>query len=136
MSSKGISVQLCGPVKRGDGVVFDSGRPEQREEGGSVYEVFHGAALKSDLKGEEVSSGRVTLTFGRSSVDTSRVQVGDYVWRNKDADLEARVKKYLEEGSDKKYFEVDIQISGCIGVLFNSFTLYTDRPYIPVSTYV
>lgn len=96
-------------------MVFDSGRPEQKEEGGSVYEVFHGAAMKSEEKGEEVSSGRVTLTFGRSAVDTSRVQVGDYVWRNKDADLETRVKKYLEESKDKKYFEVDIQVSGCIG---------------------
>ena len=121
VSSKGISVQLSGPVKRGDGVVFDSGSPEQKEEGGFVYEVFHGSAMKCEKKGAEVSSGCVTLTFGRSAIDMSRIQVGNYVWRNKDADLEARVKMYLEESKDKKYFAVDIQVSGRIGLPLTNF---------------
>jgi putative protease len=35
----GVVVRLSGPIKRGDGVVFDRGAPEEREEGGLVYEV-------------------------------------------------------------------------------------------------
>src|SRR5438552_12921844 len=34
-----IAIKLQAPLKRGDGVVFDSGHPEQKEEGGRVYEV-------------------------------------------------------------------------------------------------
>ena len=38
----GDRVHLCleGPLKPGDGVVFDAGRPDDREEGGRVYEVL------------------------------------------------------------------------------------------------
>lgn len=38
----GIYVQLEVPLKRGDGLVFDAGRPESQEEGGSVYNVLDG----------------------------------------------------------------------------------------------
>src|SRR6185436_12091089 len=34
-----VMAQLEGLVKPGDGVVFDAGRPEEKEEGGRVYEV-------------------------------------------------------------------------------------------------
>src|SRR5205814_5062443 len=33
-----VVVKLEGPLKPGDGVVFDAGRPEENEEGGRVYE--------------------------------------------------------------------------------------------------
>ena len=112
MSSKGVQVLLSGPVKRGDGVVFDGGKPEQREQGGAVYEVFPAGTQRSEGRGEEVSAGAVTLTFGRSAVDFSRVSVGDFVWRNKDSDLEFRVQKYLQE---KKRFAVEVQVTGRLG---------------------
>jgi putative protease len=34
-----VVVKLEGPLKPGDGVVFDAGRPEENEEGGRVYEM-------------------------------------------------------------------------------------------------
>ena len=34
-----VTVELEGPLKPGDGVVFDAGKPEEKEEGGRVYEV-------------------------------------------------------------------------------------------------
>jgi len=36
----GVVVKLRAPIKRGDGVVFDRGAPEEPEEGGHVYEVL------------------------------------------------------------------------------------------------
>jgi putative protease len=38
-----VFVNLHGPVKPGDGVVFDAGHPEQQEQGGRVYEVRIGS---------------------------------------------------------------------------------------------
>ena len=40
VTAKGVLVGLLGPVKIGDGVVFDAGKPEAREEGGLIYEIF------------------------------------------------------------------------------------------------
>src|SRR6266404_4255189 len=36
---EGVLVLLEGPLKRGDGVVFDAGKPEEKEEGGRVYDI-------------------------------------------------------------------------------------------------
>jgi putative protease len=36
VTRQGVRLELAGPVKRGDGVVFDFGDPEAKEEGGKV----------------------------------------------------------------------------------------------------
>jgi putative protease len=84
VSPSGVKVSLRGPVKRGDGVVFDCSRPEEREEGGSVYEVIDGRGRSIGLPGEKaVDKGMVTLTFGKGAVDMRRIRIGDLVWRNR-----------------------------------------------------
>lgn len=89
----GVQVRLSGPIKRGDGVVFDCGRPEDKEEGGSVYEVVDKAGRSVGLVGEEeVKSGVVVLTFGRGAVDMRRISKGDLVWRNRDSALDKRLE--------------------------------------------
>eukprot|EP00873_Tetraselmis_striata_P015663 jgi/Tetstr1/435927/TSEL_024809.t1 len=50
----GVWVELQGPVKRGDGVVFDGGRPMEREQGGSVMGV-----MLPPADGGNVGSGAV-----------------------------------------------------------------------------
>ncbi|HEY2328364.1 MAG TPA: peptidase U32 family protein, partial [Verrucomicrobiae bacterium] len=35
----GVIVNLAAPVKLGDGIVFDAGRPDEKEEGGRIYEM-------------------------------------------------------------------------------------------------
>ena len=40
------------------------GNPEEKEEGGAVYEVLDSRGRPVE-KGEEVESGKVTLSFGR-----------------------------------------------------------------------
>src|SRR2546429_3110610 len=58
-----IIVALQGPLKRGDGIVFDAGHPEEKEEGGRVYEI-------------RIQNGKSVLTFGRGDINFARVHVG------------------------------------------------------------
>ncbi|MBL9214220.1 MAG: U32 family peptidase [Opitutaceae bacterium] len=79
----GVTLRLEGPAKPGDGVVFDAGRPEEREEGGRIYFV--------DARGDET-----LLRFGRGDVDFSRVRPGDRVWKTSDPELERRIRQTYE----------------------------------------
>ena len=42
----GVIVNLAAPVKLGDGIVFDAGRPDEKEEGGRIYEIAVGQASR------------------------------------------------------------------------------------------
>ncbi|PYJ93959.1 MAG: hypothetical protein DME23_25570, partial [Verrucomicrobia bacterium] len=93
-----VFVHLLAPIKAGDGVVFDAGHPEEKEEGGRVYVINVGQASRlspiaqhphrGTRKGETgrmpVPPCEVLLTFGRGDIDFSRVHVGDKVWKTSD----------------------------------------------------
>jgi putative protease len=64
----GVLIRLEGPLKPGDGVVFDAGKPEENEEGGRVYEI-------------EARRGETLLGFGHGDINFSRVHVGDKLWK-------------------------------------------------------
>ena len=75
------------PVKAGDGLVFDAAdwrSPEEREEGGRVYEVDH------------VRSGRLRLRFANNAIDFGRVRIGDWVWRSHDPELDKVTRPYTK----------------------------------------
>src|SRR5206468_360134 len=62
-----VVLELEGPLKPGDGVVFDAGQPEEKEEGGRVYEIKpwrtrHGAPAAENSQPGKPS---VLLSFGR-----------------------------------------------------------------------
>lgn len=40
VTREGVVVELACEVKRGDGIAFDRGDPQSREEGGLVYEIL------------------------------------------------------------------------------------------------
>ena len=103
---RGVVVRLEGPVKRGDGVVFDAGRAHEAERGGRVFEVF--AEGRSSTG--ELESGEVTLTFA-NGVDIDGVGVGDWVWRNRDEALEARIRARFEQGVQRRD-AVSARVSG------------------------
>ena len=75
-----VFLRLEAPVKAGDGVVFDAGRPDQPEEGGRVYAV-------------EQTSGEAGLTFGRGSLNLDRVRPGDRLWKTDDPELDKRLRQ-------------------------------------------
>lgn len=40
VTRSGVVLQLQQPVRRGDGVVFDAGRPQEAEQGGAIYDIL------------------------------------------------------------------------------------------------
>jgi putative protease len=73
------AANMVSPLKAGDGIVFDAAdrrSPEEREEGGRVYQV---TALKN---------GELRLQFANNAIDYARLSRGDWVWRSHDPELD------------------------------------------------
>ncbi|KAG2496534.1 hypothetical protein HYH03_005358 [Edaphochlamys debaryana] len=109
---RGVTLRLQAPLKRGDGVAFDAGAPEQDEPGGPVYDI----AVLSDSQQQGGGGGgsgggggggadnapvqpgtRVMVSLGPQSSETlRRIAPGDRVWRTKDPALESRLRASFE----------------------------------------
>ncbi len=96
-----ITIDLIASIQAGDGIVFDCGHPEDREEGGRVYEVF-----KNDLQSE------VMLTFGRGIVDFRQVYIGDKVWKTSDPELDKQIRQTYAGDVPKYQRSIDLEIHG------------------------
>ena len=98
-----VRITLETPLKPGDGVVFDAGRPEEEEEGGRVYEV------------RLVGAKDAEVAFGRGHLDLGRIQPGDRVWKTSDPDLEKKWRQSF--GGDVPRFTrpLDFEVHGQIG---------------------
>jgi U32 family peptidase len=90
-----IRVQLDGALKRGDGVVFDGGRPHEDEVGGTVH------TLLVNNRPVDETAGAATLKLG-TQARVDRVRVGDIVWRNKDPALSRRLAEGWVRGADRR----------------------------------
>ena len=102
-----VCVGLRGPVKPGDGVVFDAGNPEQEEEGGRVYTVEkHGA--------------ETWLGFGQGDLNFHRIHAGDKLWKTSDPELDHRLHKTY--AGDKPRFQRPLQME-VYGAASHSLTL-------------
>jgi len=75
-----VALDLVSPLKPGDGIVFDAGRPDEPEEGGRVYQV--------EPKGTEA-----VLRFGQGDIAFNRVHPGDRVWKTNDPELDRRLRQ-------------------------------------------
>src|SRR6266478_2365979 len=94
---EGVLVELRAPLKPGDGVVFDAGHPEEKEEGGRVYEMPNAQCPMPNGKMEAGNGRVVELRFGRGDIDFSRVHVGDKVWKTSDPELDRRLRATFED---------------------------------------
>jgi putative protease len=81
VENESVALRLVAPLKPGDGVVFDAGRPEEREEGGRVYHV--------DTASRD---GTTALRFGRGDLDWRRVHPGQLVWKTNDPALDRALR--------------------------------------------
>jgi U32 family peptidase len=97
-----VTLKLEGPAKPGDGVVFDAGRPDEKEEGGRIYFVDHRA-------------GETVLRFGEGDVDLSRVHPGDRLWKTNDPALDRRVRQTYEGDQVRFRREVIAEVHGHAG---------------------
>ena len=103
-----VLIHLEGPLKPGDGVVFDAGKPEDQEEGGRVYEIRNARSQPNKPQCAE-------LGFGRGDIDFSRVHVGDKLWKTSDPELERRLQQSFEGDVPKFQRPVEIEVHGFAG---------------------
>src|SRR5262249_23120072 len=97
-----VSLKLEGPLKPGDGVVFDAGHPDQPEEGGRVYSIEN--------------SGKETLIgFGDGDIDFARVHVGDKLWKTSDPALDRRLRQSFAGDQPQFQRRLHLEIHGKAG---------------------
>ena len=86
-------------VKKGDGVVFDTGGNTEYEQGGRVYEIE-----------------KSRLFFQRDKIDFSRLSPGDRIWKTDDPALNAELKKsWKRESLPSRKIGVHWRVSGSVG---------------------
>jgi putative protease len=104
----GVIINLAAPVKLGDGVVFDAGRPDEKEEGGRIYEIRE---PRFKIPGQQLTE----LRFGYGDVDFLRIHVGDKIWKTNDPELDRRLRQSF--AGDKPRFQrpIEIEVHGCVG---------------------
>ncbi|MGH7968020.1 MAG: DUF3656 domain-containing U32 family peptidase, partial [Limisphaerales bacterium] len=104
----GVIIGLEAPLKLGDGVVFDAGRPEEKEDGGRVYEI---AARGRNSSGPPT----VLLRFGMGDIDFRRIHVGDRLWKTSDPELERELRKSFEGDGPKFQRPLHFEVHGFAG---------------------
>jgi putative protease len=103
-----VALTLEAPLKPGDGLVFDAGRPDEKEQGGRVYQV--------DTKG-----GEAALRFGRGDIDFGRIQVGNLVWKTNDPELDRRVRQSYEGDQIRFRRPLHLEVHGHAGAPLTLF---------------
>lgn len=128
-----VHVALEGPLRPGDGVVFDAGRPDEPEEGGRVYEIRRTRsevrnprpgtaslpapprAPASAPRPPASGNNEVILTFGNGEVDFRRLRPGDRVWKTSDPVLERRLRQSFEGDQVRFRRPLDFEVHGAVG---------------------
>lgn len=97
-----VALALEASLKPGDGIVFDAGNPEQKEEGGRVYQV-------------QPRGAETLLRFGRGDIDFDRVRPGNRVWKTNDPELDRRLRQTFEGDQIRFRRPVDLEVHGHAG---------------------
>ena len=106
-----VEVQLEGPIRRGDGVVFEGDRESGTEQGGRIYEVVQRGRSVEDA----VTEGRVELEFQRDSIRFDDLHAGLVVWKTDDPQLTARLKKTFTGPDPIRKRPISISIEAIAG---------------------
>jgi len=98
----GVWLALDHPVKAGDGVVLDRGRPDEREEGGRITSV-------------DTENNRSFIRFLRDSVNWHRVSAGDTVYKTSDPALDKALRQSFEVEQPNYKRPISAIVAGRIG---------------------
>ncbi|HSY74951.1 MAG TPA: U32 family peptidase, partial [Dongiaceae bacterium] len=104
----GVIVNLAAPVKPGDGIVFDAGKPDEKEEGGRIYEIQE---PRFKIPGEKLTE----LRFGYGNIDFLRVHVGDKLWKTNDPELDKRLRQSFAGDAPRFQRPIGIEVHGLAG---------------------
>jgi putative protease len=105
VEGRNVRLALEGPLKPGDGVVFDAGHPEETEEGGRVYTV-------------ERRGGDALIGFGHGDIDLSRIHRGDKLWKTSDPELERNLRQTFAGEIPKFQRPLAMEVLGALGKPF------------------
>jgi len=97
-----VMLTLEAPAKPGDGVVFDSGHPEQKEEGGRIYAV--------EQRGQET-----ILMFGRNDLNWRRIHPGDRLWKTSDPELDRQLRQTFAGETPRFQRAIHLEVYGELG---------------------
>ncbi|MFZ5497386.1 MAG: DUF3656 domain-containing U32 family peptidase [Verrucomicrobiota bacterium] len=97
-----VALKLVAPLKPGDGIVFDAGRPDEKEEGGRVYQV-------------DRRNGDTVLRFGQGDIDFTRVHPGHLVWKTNDPELDRRLRQSYEGEQIRHRRPLHVEVHGHAG---------------------
>ena len=105
VAHESVTLHLLAPLKPGDGIVFDAGKPDEREEGGRVYQV----------ETRPGADGETTVRFGHGDLDWRRVRAGQRVWKTNDPALDREVRATF--AGDKIRFQrpISFEVHGRAG---------------------
>ncbi len=101
----GVIVNLAAPVKLGDGIVFDAGKPDEKEEGGRIYEIQE---LRFTIPGEKVTE----LRFGYGNIDYNRLRIGDKIWKTSDPELDKQLRQTFDGDKIRYQRPIEIEVHG------------------------
>jgi putative protease len=107
-----VTLSLQAPLKLGDGVVFDAGRPDEKEEGGRIYGIKNS---KFKINNSEVEES--VLEFGYGNIDFNRVHVGDKLWKTNDPELDKRLRQSFAGDSPRFQRPIEMEVHGLVGKL-------------------
>ena len=110
-----VEVRLAGPLKPGDGIVFDAGHPEEQEEGGRVYQIRE---MRKAAPGAGDGSGDprlVELRFGRGDLNFKRIHIGDKLWKTSDPELDRRLRQSFSGETPRFQRSISIEAHGRAG---------------------
>jgi putative protease len=119
----GVVVNLAAPLKPGDGIVFDAGKPEGKEEGGRVYEIKkhsgpnaqHATRLAAPKQGEGGNTQHVQIRFGHGDIDWNRIHAGDKLWKTSDPELDKQLRQTFEGDAPKFQRPIEMEVHGLVG---------------------
>ena len=104
----GVIVNLAAAVKLGDGIVFDAGRPDEKEEGGRIYEIQE---PRFKISGQKLTE----LRFGYGDINFLRVHVGDKIWKTSDPELDKRLRQSFAGDAIRFQRPVTVEVYGVVG---------------------
>lgn len=112
------------PLKAGDGLVFDAANwssPQEMEEGGRVYQVI------------TLKNGQAELSFGKNTVNFTRIRVGDLVWRTDDPEIEKIAKPFTQAKTAVAKQPLNVVVKASIGEHLEITWQLVNKPSIQVT---
>jgi putative protease len=108
VSGEKVTLHLQAPLKLGDGVVFDAGRPDEKEEGGRIYGI-------KNFQNKTTRTEESVLEFGYGNIDFNRVHVGDKLWKTNDPELDKRLRQSFAGEAPRFQRPIEIEVHGHAG---------------------